>query len=239
MQSTDIDINASNQALSGMTAQERMGWVLRNYPENAVVSTSFGIQSAVTLHLATSVQPDMPIIFVDTGYLFDETYSFAEQLTKRLKLNLKVYTPLMTPARQEAIFGKRWELGEQGLKEYGLMNKVEPMNRAIQETGAKVWITGLRRDQSGTRKDLDFITKQNKIAKFHPILDWSNKDVYQYLKEYDLPYHPLWEKGYVSVGDWHSSKPLTAGMTEEQTRFNGIKRECGLHEQSGERDWVI
>jgi phosphoadenosine phosphosulfate reductase len=75
--------------------------------------------------------------------------------------------------------------------------------------------------------------------KFIPIIDWTEKDIYRYMTQHQLPFHPLWEKGYVSVGDWHSTKPLEAGMSEEATRFNGLKRECGLHEASGQADWQI
>jgi len=133
----------------------------------------------------------------------------------------------------------RWEMGKEKLVEYNRMNKVEPMNRAIRELGASAWFAGLRRDQADSRESLDFVTRQNKTYKIHPILDWTNRDVYQYLTKHELPYHPLWEKNYVSVGDWHSSSPLMPGMHEEDTRFNGLKRECGLHELSGQADWQI
>src|SRR5690606_10671468 len=102
-----------------------------------------------------------------------------------------------------------------------------------------LWIAGLRRDQGESREKLQWIHRQNRILKLHPILEWSNRDVYRYLTKYDLPYHPLWEQGYVSVGDWHSTRPLEAGMKEEETRFGGIKRECGLHELSQQPDFQI
>ena len=82
-------------------------------------------------------------------------------------------------------------------------------------------------------------TSQGRTTKIHPIVDWSEKHIYAYMTQHDLPFHPLWEKGYVSVGDVHSTKPLEAGMSEEDTRFGGLKRECGLHELSGQSDWQI
>jgi phosphoadenosine phosphosulfate reductase len=191
------------------------------------------------LHLATRVAPEIPVVFIDTGYLFPETYRFADELTKRLKLNLRTYTPRRTPAQQEALDGKRWEAGLEGLKAYNFENKVEPMDRAVRELGASAWLAGLRRSQSSTREALQFVQVQNKITKIHPILDWDNRTVHRYLTEHGLPYHPLWEQGYVSVGDWHSSAPLQPGQTEEQTRFGGLKRECGLHELSGKSDFSI
>ncbi|HEX2101039.1 MAG TPA: phosphoadenylyl-sulfate reductase, partial [Candidatus Synoicihabitans sp.] len=203
--------------LEKATAEERVAWALESFGERLVLSTSFGIQAAVMLHLVTRQAPRIPVVFIDTGYLFPETYRFAEELTKRLELNLKVYTPTMTAARQEALFGKRWEAGVEGLKEYNFLNKVEPMDRAMRELGATAWLAGLRRSQASTREALPAMQRQNKVTKVHPIIDWDNRRVHRYLTEHGLPYHPLWEQGYVSVGDWHSSAPLTAGMTEEGT----------------------
>ncbi len=225
--------------LSSATAEERIRWAAGEFGNGLILSTSFGIQAAVMLHLATRVVPRIPVVFIDTGYHFPETYRFASELSKRLQLNLKVYNPLVTAARQEALYGKRWEQGLDGLKAYNLDNKVEPMDRAVRELGATAWLAGLRRVQASTREGLSFVQVQNKITKVHPILDWDNRTVHRYLTANDLPYHPLWDQGYVSVGDWHSSAPLQPGQTEEQTRFGGLKRECGLHEISGKSDFSI
>lgn len=222
-----------------LSAEERIRWAATEFGDKLIVTTSFGIQSAVMLHLATRVAPGIPVVFIDTGYLFPETYRFADDLTKRLKLNLKTYQPRRSAAQQEALEGKRWEQGLEGLKAYNFENKVEPMDRAVRELGATAWLAGLRRSQASTREALGFVQVQNKITKVHPILDWDNRTVHRYLTEHGLPYHPLWDNGYVSVGDWHSSAPLQPGMTEEQTRFGGLKRECGLHEVSGRGDFSI
>lgn len=225
--------------LGSATAAERIEWAAGEFGDKLILSTSFGIQSAVMLHLATQVVPDIPVVFIDTGYHFPETYRFARDLTKRLGLNLKVYNPQLTAARQEALYGKRWEQGLDGLKAYNFDNKVEPMDRAVRELGATAWLAGLRRVQASTREALEVVQVQNKITKVHPILDWDNRAIYRYLTANDLPYHPLWEQNYVSVGDWHSSAPLQPGQSEEETRFGGLKRECGLHEISGRGDFSI
>jgi phosphoadenosine phosphosulfate reductase len=220
----------TNARLEKATASERVRWALDRFGTNIILSSSFGAQSAVSLHLATQQRPQIPVVLVDTGYLFPETYRFADELTERLKLNLKIYRPLMTPAWQEARWGKRWEQGVEGLEKYNQFNKVEPMSRALRELGARGWISGLRRQQAQSRENLSVVGMQNGISKVHPIIDWTDRQIYQYLIQHDLPYHPLWEKGYVSIGDVHTTRPLTAGMTEEETRFFGLKRECGLHE---------
>lgn len=228
-----------NQDLELATATRRVQWAVKQFGEQLAMSTSFGVQSAVMLHLATQVKPDIPVIFVDTGYLFPETYRFAASLTQRLNLNLKVYQAAMSPARQEALYGKRWEQGETALAEYNFQNKVEPMNRALVELGVAGWMTGLRRDQATTRRHLKVLSQQNRMVKIHPIIDWTNRDVYEYLTQNGLPYHPLWEEGYVSLGDVHSTRKLEPGMSEEETRFGGAKRECGLHEVSNRVDFQI
>lgn len=225
--------------LTAASAEERVTWAVKTFGERLVMTTSFGIQAAVMLHLVTKIAPDIPVVFIDTGYLFPETYRFAQQLTERLKLNLKTYVPAMTAAQQEALFGKQWEQNLDGLQRYNHINKIEPMDRAVRELGATAWLAGLRRSQATTREGLPVVQRQNRVTKIHPIIDWDNRQVHRYLTEYDLPYHPLWEEGYVSVGDWHSTTKLEPGMSEEQTRFNGLKRECGLHEASGRADFQI
>ena len=211
-------------------AEERVRWALERFRPDLILSSSFGAQSAVTLHLVTRQWPEIPVVLIDTGYLFPETYQFIDHLTERLKLNLKVYRAPMSPAWQEARWGKLWEQGIDGIERYNQFNKVEPMQRALRELGARGWITGVRRRQAKSRADTGVLGFQNGIVKVQPIVDWTDRHVYQYLTKHDLPYHPLWEKGYVSIGDVHTTRPLTGDMSEEETRFFGLKRECGLHD---------
>lgn len=217
-----------NQLLAPFTAQQRVEFALKELPGTHMLSSSFGIQAAVMLHLCSSIKADLPVVLTDTGYLFPETYRFIDELTERLQLNLQVYRSHLSPAWQEARFGQLWTSPE-GLKQYNQLNKVEPMQRAQQELAVQSWFSGLRRSQSSTRADTPIVSVQRGVVKICPIVEWSNKDIHYYLKDNNLPYHPLWEQGYVSVGDTHSSRPLQAGMTEEETRFNGMGRECGLH----------
>lgn len=203
---------------------------MERYGASLVLSTSFGAQAAVMLHLATRVAPGIPVVFVDTGYLFPETYAFADQLTRRLSLNLKVYRAVESPAWIEARHGRLWEKGLEGLATYNQIVKVAPMQRGLAELGARAWMAGLRRVQSSSREQLPVVSQQDGRMKVLPIVDWTDRDVHRYLTENDLPYHPLWEKGYVSIGDVHTTRPLTGEMTPEETRFFGIKRECGLHD---------
>ncbi|MEM1221771.1 MAG: phosphoadenylyl-sulfate reductase [Verrucomicrobiota bacterium] len=230
---------AADLDLEVASAVDRVRWAKSEYGDGLVLSTSFGIQSAVMLHLVTQLIPEIPVVFIDTGYLFPETYRFAAELSERLNLNLKTYHPRLSAAHQEALHGKLWEQGLEGLDQYNRINKVEPMDRAMMELGATAWLSGLRRDQSSTRVQRPVVEKQNKIWKVYPIIDWNDRDIYTYLTENGLPYHPLWEEGYVSVGDWHSTTKLVDGMSAEETRFGGLKRECGLHDMAGGENYQI
>jgi phosphoadenosine phosphosulfate reductase len=229
---TTLDLAAENPVLERMTAEERVTWALDGLRPRIILSSSFGAQAAVLLHMVTRQWPEIPVVVVDTGYLFPETYRFIDELAERLALNLKVYRPLTSAAWQEARYGKLWEQGIEGITRYNQMNKVEPMQRALDELDAQAWIVGLRRAQASTRRDLRVLGMQDGYLKVHPIVDWNDKHVYDYLTRHGLPYHPLWEQGYPSIGDWHTSHKLTDGMAEEETRFFGLKRECGLHESS-------
>jgi phosphoadenosine phosphosulfate reductase len=216
--------------LEKASAPERVQWALDRFKPELMLSSSFGAQAAVSLHLVTQLWPEVPVVLIDTGYLFPETYRFADELTERLKLNLKVYRSPMSPAWQEARFGREWEKGLEGLERYNQRTKVEPMQRAMRELGIRGWITGRRRQQARSREELGVLERQNGVVKIQPIIDWTDRDIYQYLMKNDLPYHPLWEQGYLSIGDTHTSRPVTDGVSEEESRFFGLKRECGLHE---------
>ncbi|MGY4516758.1 phosphoadenylyl-sulfate reductase [Lysobacter sp. HA18] len=222
-----------NDWLSARTAQERIAWSLENLSGEHALSSSFGAQAAVSLHLATQQRAELPVILVDTGYLFPETYRFVDELSQRLSLNLHVVRPQIGIAWMEARFGRLWEQGLDGLERYNRLRKVEPMQRALRDLGVRCWIAGLRRSQSRSREHVDFLELRDGRWKLHPIADWTDCDVFRYLQQHDLPYHPLWHEGYVSIGDVHTTRALEAGMSEDDTRFFGLKRECGLHEAWG------
>ena len=215
----------NREALEEAT-RAQVAWADRVFRHRLIVSTSFGIQSAVILHLVSRLIPDLPIVFVDTGYLVPETYRYAEELTALLHLDVRRYSAELTPAEMEAQYGKLWETD---LDEYHRIRKVEPMRRALEELNVHAWIAGLRADQTSFRSTLDPVTFQDGMFKVHPILRWRSQDVYYYMEHYRLPQHPLWEKGYTRVGDWHSSSPVGGDESDDRGRFDGRAEECGLH----------
>jgi phosphoadenosine phosphosulfate reductase len=219
-----------NRSFEGLPVHQRVEQALELLPGAHVLSSSFGAQSAVMLHLVNQVLPDIPVVLIDTGYLFPETYRFIDELTEKLALNLKIFRSDSSPAWQESRFGKLWDQGLDGIERYNRMNKKEPMERALRELGAGTWFSGLRRVQSKTRAEIAPIELKRGRYKVHPIFDWTDRDIGRYLKEHGLPYHPLWDKGYLSIGDWHTTRSLTEVDSVEELRFFGLKRECGLHE---------
>lgn len=218
-----------NSYLESLGVINRIIWAEKYLPKLAILSSSFGIQSSVSLHLITNHCSNISIVLIDTGYLFPETYRFIDQLTEQMQLNLHVFRPNMSAAWQEARYGKLWEQGIEGIKKYNFINKVEPMNRALKTLKVGTWFAGLRRNQSYSRRALPILTIQNGIFKFLPIIDWNNQQIHQYIKQHALEYHPLWKQGYVSVGDVHTTSKWKPGINEEETRFFGLQRECGLH----------
>lgn len=229
-ESRRLTLKHCNRQFDKQSAEERVRWSLANLPPSHVLSSSFGAQSAVTLHLITRESPDIPVVLVDTGYLFPETYQFIDELSERLNLNLMVYRATRSPAWQEARDGERWKQGEAGIATYNEENKVAPMKRALRELNAGTWFAGLRRSQSRSRAHTSYLDWSGDRWKVHPIADWTDRDVHRYLKRNNLPYHPLWENGCISIGDRHTTRPIHEVDNEEQTRFFGLKRECGLHE---------
>jgi phosphoadenosine phosphosulfate reductase len=225
-----VDLEQVNAQLHDAPAEQVVQWATRTFGDRLVMTSSFGAQAALMLHLVTRVVPDIPVVFIDTGFHFPETYQFADQLTDRLNLNLKVYAPPLSPAWMVARHGRLWEQQtKEALDRYDQMHKVEPMQRALRELDVQAWLAGLRSGQTEHRAALPRVARQDGLYKIHPVLSWTTKDVHAYLKKHDLPYHPLYEKGYASIGDWHSTFPIGETQHERAGRFRGLKQECGLH----------
>lgn len=234
IQSEDLNLE-----LQSLDAGDRLRLLVDTFGDGLVASTSFGLQSAVMLDLIARHAPTVPVIFIDTGYLFPETYQYGEELVERFGTDLRVFQPKLSAARMESLHGKLWEQGTEGLDRYGILTKVEPMDRALKELQATAWISGLRRSHSSTRAERPFAERQNRMMKVYPILDWVDARVSAYMHDRHLPQHPLAAQGYLTMGDWHSTAPALNGLDAESSRFNGQKYECGLHLESGETDFQI
>ena len=226
------DLDASRQVLEGLQPAERLAWALDQFGEGFALTTSFGIQSAVLLHMLSQLPGgcSVPVIWVDTGYLPPETYQYSEQLRERLKIRLVVAQSPMSPARMEALHGRLWETGSlSDLETYHRIRKVEPLEEALETLKVSCWASGVRRGQTDHRRSMSWLDPIRDRLSLRPLLDWTHKDIYYYMQDNDLPQHPLFDQGYSTVGDWHSSGPDGGDSSGRDTRFGGLKQECGIH----------
>lgn len=225
-----FDLDSACQELSAADAQGRLRWGLETFGEGFALTTSFGIQSAVLLHMASRLDAPIPILWVDTGYLPPETYQYAETLMGLLSLNVQPVQATMSPARMEALHGQLWSTGRlEDLELYHRIRKVEPLDRALLDRRVQCWASGVRGRQTDHRKAMEPLQRVRGLWALRPLLDWTSRDVFYYMQEHDLPQHPLFEQGYSTVGDWHSSGPDDGSSSGRATRFGGLKQECGIH----------
>ncbi|GAL27472.1 phosphoadenylyl-sulfate reductase [Vibrio variabilis] len=156
-----------NGELELLNAKQRVEWALENLPGEHILSSSFGVQAAVMLHLVTQVKPDIPVVLTDTGYLYPETYKFVDELKNSLKLNLHTYKADISPAWQEARYGKLWDKGLDGLKQYNQLNKVEPMKRALDELAVQTWFSALGANNQRVVQTYRYLLSKMAVLSFY------------------------------------------------------------------------
>ena len=225
-------IHETSKDLEKLSAQAQIQWGFKQFDERFVLTTSFGIQSAVLLHMTGELKTHQKpkVIWIDTGYLPKETYAYAEELTNLFELNLVVAQSPISPARMEAIYGRLWETGvERDLEKYHQIRKVEPLEQAFSDLNVHCWASGVRKGQTKNRQSMSNIDCIRERLTLRPLLNWSKKDIFYYMEKNKLPQHPLFEKGYSTVGDWHSSGAENTNTKGRSTRFGGLSEECGIH----------
>ncbi len=223
---TDPQIAAMNVEFESLAPADSIRATAHLFGDGAALSTSFGADSMGLIHMATRIKPDMRVIFIDTGWHFPETLEFMQAMTARFKLNLQVFHPQIS---HEHFVKQHGYLYQNDPDRCCAINKVEPMERAIQ--GVDCWISGVRRSQASTRVATPNIERRpSGIVKVYPIVRWSTKQIYDYMQAQDLPHHPLWDKGYISIGCAPCTQRIGAGEDERAGRWRGqSKIECGLH----------
>lgn len=233
-----LDVEAVNEVARTWDPPRIVDWAAKQWGEGLVMSSSFGAESAVLLHMASRALPGIKVIFVDTGYLFPETWGFMEELRRKLDLNVWVYRTKNDPIDYLKRAGEGDPTWRNNVESCCAVNKNEPFDRAMQELAPTAWLRGIRRNQATTRRDrgyLEWSARYNCYA-VSPLLDWGSKELYGYLKQHDLPYHPLYEKGYASIGcnPLSCTRPIQIGEDPRAGRWAGQgKVECGLHIDAG------
>jgi phosphoadenosine phosphosulfate reductase len=231
------DLPTLNSAFEKQHPSQIIEWAAAQWGDQLVLSSSFGGESALMIHLATRHKPDIKIIMVDTGYLFPETFAHMEALRRRFNLNVWVYRTRNDPIQYLRDAGEGEPSWRNDVDRCCAMNKNEPFERAMKELEPRAWLRGIRRGQSETRKSAQFVEWNSRYNCYavSPLLNWSTRDIYQYMKQHDLPYHPLYEKGYLSIGcnPLSCTRPVTAGEDPRAGRWTGQgKVECGINLES-------
>ncbi len=238
----DDELVALNLAFETAHPREILQWALEagRFPRVALAS-AFQAEGTATMHMATQIRPNIPILFLETGYQFAETLAFKEQMTERLGLNVVDLYGEYTVERQSAEFGPR--LYERDPEKCCDLNKVQPMFQALRDLDA--WITAFRRDSSPTRANAPFVQQyelepERWIVKINPMAAWTRQQTWDYLSEHELPRNPLYDLGYTSIGCAPCTRVHLEGEPERAGRWAGrAKWECGIHEREAAAQRMI
>ena len=220
------DVKRINERFDGAHPSDAIRWAVENVtPGRLIVASSFGSTGMVNLHLLAEIAPEVPVAFVDTLYHFPETLEHAERVKAHYGLDVRVYRPAASREAFEEQYGER--LWERDLELFHRLTRVEPMKRALR--GVEGWITGRRRDQSDSRSTLAHVEIGDRI-KVNPVASWSADEVWSYLRANNVPYNPLHDMGYLSLGDQPLTTPVSEEEHERAGRWRGTERlECGIH----------
>jgi phosphoadenosine phosphosulfate reductase len=223
----DIATTTLSRPLEDASAQEILLWAAASFAGHIAVSSSFQTQSVPLLHMLATTAPQLPVLFLDTGYHFPETIAFRDRLVRKWSLNLEVLRAGDTSAEASPAGGPPLYVTNPDL--CCDIHKVAPMRAAMGRYRAL--ISGIRGDQSAVRAQAQIVeTNREGRVRIHPLLDWTQADVERYAKAHDLPRHPLSERGYASIGCLPCTRPPVVATDLRSGRWGGTgKTECGLH----------
>ena len=188
MQLSALELADINRHLGGKTSTEIVEWAI-NQNKKMVVTTSFGYNSAVTLHLVTKIRQSVPVVWVDSGYNLEDSYVVAEKLIQELGLNIHVYNPVMSAARREAVHGASFGVPDNPkFEDFKYQVKLEPFQRALKELQPEIWISGIRKEETNYRRNLGIVSMDARgILKVSPLFNWTENDVSDYMRKHSLP----------------------------------------------------
>jgi phosphoadenosine phosphosulfate reductase len=203
-------------------------WAFDTFREAVAISSAFGAEGMVLIDIASQVRQSFRLFTLDTEFLFPETYNLMDRVEQRYGITIEKVYPMLAPEEQERVHGP--ELWQRNPDQCCNLRKVEPLQRKLGELRA--WITSIRRDQTAGRASACKIEWDRKfgLVKINPIADWSSKQVWQYIREHDVPYNELHERNYPSIGCTHCTRAVRPGEDPRAGRWSGSsKTECGLH----------
>lgn len=231
MEYTDQQLHRLSDQLAGESVEMILEWTFDTFGKDVAMTTSFGYSGLVLLHQALQLYPNLPLYFIDTGFHFEETLQFSEQLQEKWNLNLHIVKPEISQKELKRRLGdKPYENNPDLCCNY---NKVEPLLKVINDKSA--WLSGIRRDQSSSRANIEIVERDRwGTIKVSPLYDWTREQAWEYIRAHDIPYHPLHDEDYFSIGCEPCTAPVNGNGQERDGRWpSSGKMECGLHQSAG------
>jgi phosphoadenosine phosphosulfate reductase len=222
------EIAAANALLAGRSPFEIVDWAVRTFHPRLTMATAFGAEGCCLIHMLAEIEPTVRLFNLDTGYQFPETLALREQIKKRYGIEVELIRPELNVAEYEAEHGG--PLYRHRPDQCCHDRKILPLRRAV--VGYEAWISAIRRDQTEHRSVAGVVQWDAKfsLVKINPLLSWTKKDVWTFVMKHEVPYNPLHDQGYPSIGCWPCTRPVQAGEDERAGRWAGsVKKECGLH----------
>ncbi len=226
-----MDLNELNEKFKRSEPEEILEWTVRTFPYQAAMTSSFQASGIVLIHMLRRITFDFPIFFIDTGFHFPETLEFKNRITKEWSLNVHTIIPMMSKRKLEQKVGPF--LYEKNPDLCCRINKVSPLENLRTEIDVKNWISAVRKDQSENRKSLKPLMRdRERNLRIHPLVNWTSRKVWAYIHDHSLPYNPLYDQGYSSIGCFPPCCTSKNGLEDDERagRWSGsLKSECGLH----------
>jgi phosphoadenosine phosphosulfate reductase len=222
------DITAANQLLANGSPQEILRWAVDRFHPRLTMATAFGAEGCCLIHMLAEIEPSVHIFNLETGYQFPETLELRERIKDRYGIEVVLVRPESTVAEYEAVHGGPLYTARPDQCCHD--RKIIPLRRAI--AGYDAWISAIRRDQTVHRAAAGVVQWDAKfnLVKVNPLLHWTKRDVWSFVLQHDVPYNPLHDEGYPSIGCWPCTRQVSEGEDERAGRWSGSqKKECGLH----------
>lgn len=222
------DIGKLQMAAESWSAERVLEWAFITFGSTVAISSAFGVEGMVLIDIASRVRSSFRLFTLDTEFLFPETYNLMDQVEQKYGITIERVYPLMSAEEQQRLHGPAlWHRNPDQCCE---LRKVDPLRRKLEELRA--WITSIRRDQTADRTRAGKIEWDTKfgLVKINPLADWTSKQVWQYIREYNVPYNPLHDRNFPSIGCTHCTRAVGSGQDPRAGRWHGSpKTECGLH----------
>jgi phosphoadenosine phosphosulfate reductase len=222
-----LDVARANRELEHASPETILTWTWEHFRPDVILTCSFQHDGVALAHMLRSIAPEVPVVFINTGFHFPETLAYRDEIVGRFGLKLVELHPVMP--REEFAARHGLDLYARNPDLCCHINKVEPLRRFL--PGTRAWVNGRRRDQASSRHAIQVVEiHQDGLHKVNPLAGWTARDTFYYLQHHDIPLHPLFERGYASIGCAPCTRPALPGEDERSGRWAGQgKTECGLH----------